>query len=97
LTRAAETIIAKDSGASLHRHIAELEGDKSMLQCALDHSIEDYNLLVIGNKSLLFEHNELKCRCVDLQAALAKACSNAKKRVDDLKSKVKTAKAHGEK
>jgi hypothetical protein len=32
----------------------------------VDHSIKDYNLLVMGNKSLLSERNELKCRCVDL-------------------------------
>jgi hypothetical protein len=63
LTRASETINAEDSRAPLHRHIAELEEDKNTLQCALDHSIEDYNLLVMGNKSLLSERNELKCNC----------------------------------
>jgi hypothetical protein len=68
-----------------------------MLHRAMDNSIEDYNLLVTGNKSLFSEHNELKCRCKDLQAALVEACSDAKKRVADLKAKVKTVKAHGEK
>jgi hypothetical protein len=31
LTRAAKTIIAEDSGASLHRHVTELEKDKYTL------------------------------------------------------------------
>jgi hypothetical protein len=97
LTRAAETITDEDSGAPLCRHIAELEGDKSTLQHALDHSIKDYNALVMGNKSLLSEHNKLKCCCEDLQAALASVVSEAKKRVDDLEAKVKTMKAHDEK
>jgi hypothetical protein len=79
LIRAAKTIIAEDSGASLCRRIAELEEDKNTLQHAVDHSIEDYNLLVMGNKSLLSERNDLKCHCEDLQAALVEARSDAKK------------------
>jgi formiminotetrahydrofolate cyclodeaminase len=97
LTRATKIIIAEDSGVSLRRRIAELEEDKNTLQCTVDHSIEDYNLVVIGNKSLLSKRNDLKCRWEDLQAALAEAHSNAKKRVVDLEASVKTMKAHGEK
>jgi hemerythrin-like domain-containing protein len=96
LSRAAKTIIAKHSRVPLCRRIVELQEDKNTLQRALDHSIKDYNLLVMGNKSLLSEHNELKCCCEDLQAALVKVCSDAKKRVSDLEAKVETAKAHGE-
>jgi hypothetical protein len=44
----------------------ELEDDKNTLQRVVDHSIEDYNLLVMGNKSLLSERNDFKCRCEDL-------------------------------
>jgi hypothetical protein len=66
LTIAAETIIAMDSGALLCRHIAELEIDKDTLQCAVDQSIEDCNLVVVGNKNLLSEHYELKHHCEDL-------------------------------
>jgi hypothetical protein len=66
LTRAAKTIIAEDSGESLHRRIVELEDEKNTLQRVVDHSIEDYNLLVMGNKSLLSERNDFKCRCEDL-------------------------------
>jgi hypothetical protein len=63
----------------------------------VDRSIEDYNLLVMGNKSLLSERNELKCHCEDLQVALVETCSNTKKRVADLEAKVKSAEAHDEK
>jgi hypothetical protein len=66
LTRATKTTIAKDSGAPLHRRIAELEEDKNMLQHVVAHSVKDYNLLLMGNKSLLSERNELKCHCEDL-------------------------------
>jgi hypothetical protein len=63
----------------------------------VDHSIEDYNLLVMGNKSLLSERNELKCHCEDLQVALVETCSDTKKRVADLEAKVKSTEAHDEK
>jgi hypothetical protein len=66
LTRAAKIIIIEDSEAPLCKRIVELEEDKNMLQCDVDHSIEDYILMVMGNKSLLHERNELKCRCEDL-------------------------------
>jgi hypothetical protein len=89
LTRAVETIIAEDSGVPLCRHIAKLEEDKNTLQHTVDHSVKDYNLLVMDN--------ELKCRCKDLHAALAEAHSDTKKRVADLEAKVKSAEAHGEK
>jgi hypothetical protein len=52
LTRGAKTIIAEDSRAQLLRRIVELEEDKNMVQRAVDHSVKDYNLLVMGNKSL---------------------------------------------
>jgi hypothetical protein len=97
LTSATETIIAEDSRVPLGRHIVELEEDKNTLQHTLDHSIKDYNLLVMGNKSLLSERNELKCRCQDLHVALVEAHSNAKKTAADLDVKVKTMKAQGEK
>jgi hypothetical protein len=92
-----ETIIAEDSGAPLRRRIAELEDDKNTLQRAVDSSIKDYNLLVMGNKSLLSERNELKCHCEDLHADLVEAHSDTKKRVADLEVKVKIANAYGKK
>jgi hypothetical protein len=83
LTRATKTIIAEDSGAPLCRHIVEREDDKSMLQHALDHSVEDYNVLVMGNKSLLSERNELKCRCEDLEAKVKTVKAHGEKRLRD--------------
>jgi hypothetical protein len=97
LTRDAETIIAKDSGVPLHWCIAELEEDKNTLQRTMDHSVEDYNLLVMGNRSLWSERNELKSHCEDLQATLVEAHSDAKKRVADLEVKVKSTGAQDEK
>jgi hypothetical protein len=97
LTRVVKIIIAEDSGVPLRRRIAELVEDKNTLQRTVDHSVKDYNLLVIGNKSLLSERNELKCRYEDLQVALVEARSDAKKRVADLEAKVKSVEAHGEK
>jgi hypothetical protein len=62
LTSAAETIIAVDSGASLHKCITELEKDKNVLQRVVDHGIEDYNMMLTGNKKLASEHDKLKHR-----------------------------------
>jgi hypothetical protein len=60
------SIIAEDSRASLYRHVTELEKDKDALQHTVDHGIEDYDLLVTGNRSLLSERVELKSRCEGL-------------------------------
>jgi FtsZ-binding cell division protein ZapB len=94
LTRAVETIIAKDSGASLCKHIAELEEDKNMLQRAVDNGVDDYNLLLASNNILLAEHNDFKYRCEDLDKELAVVRFDAKKSIIDLEVKVKSAKAH---
>jgi hypothetical protein len=94
LTRATRTIIAENSGVSLHRHVVELEKDKDTLQRVVDHGIEDYNLLVAGNKSLASEHDELKSHCEGLQAKLANTCSDTEKRVAALEAKVKFVEAH---
>jgi phage shock protein A len=91
LTRAVKTIIAEDSGVPLRRRIVELEEDKNTLQHACP------ALLVMGNRSLLSERNELKSHCEDLQAALVEARSDAKKRVANLEAKVTSAEAHSEK
>jgi hypothetical protein len=54
------------AGAPLSWHIAELKTDRDTLQRAVDHSIEDYNLVVMGNGNLLSERDELKHRYEDL-------------------------------
>jgi peptidoglycan hydrolase CwlO-like protein len=94
LTRAVKTIIAEDSGASHRKRITELEEDKSTLQCAMDNGVEDYNLLLMGNHSLLAECNDFKYHCENLEKELAEVRSDIKKRITDLEVKVKSAKAH---
>jgi hypothetical protein len=94
LTKTAEAIIAEDDGASLCEHIVELIAEKGALQRAVDGGIEDYDLLLEGNKSLLDVHNDLQYCCEDLHVELAEVHSNAKKRIADLEAKVKTAEAH---
>jgi hypothetical protein len=66
LTKVAETIIAKDSGDSLQKCIAELERDKDALQRVVGLNAEDYDLVVAGNKKLAFEHDQLNLRCESL-------------------------------
>jgi hypothetical protein len=79
---------------SLHKRIAELEAEKNSLQRAVDNGIEDYDLLLEGNKSLLAERDDFCFHCEDLQVELAKVRSDAKKQIDDLKVKVESAEAH---
>jgi hypothetical protein len=94
LTIAAGTIIAEDSGASLRRCVTKLEKDKDVLQRTADHGIKDYHLLVTSNKNLMSERDELKSHYEGLQAELARAHSDAEKRVAILEAKVRSAEAH---
>jgi hypothetical protein len=104
LTKVAKTIIVEDNRASLRKHIAELKTENSQLrdtttestktistlQRVVDNGIEDYCLLMEGNKSLLAEHNDFYYCCEDLK--LAMVCSDAKKRTADLEVRVKASK-----
>jgi hypothetical protein len=56
--------------------------------------IEDYNLLMDGNKSLLAERDEFYYYCKDLSAELAEAHYDAEKRTATLELKVKSIEAH---
>jgi hypothetical protein len=58
LTKAAKTIITEDSGASLRQRIVELEAEKNTLQRVVDNGIEDYDMLLEGNKSVLVERDD---------------------------------------
>jgi hypothetical protein len=93
LTKAAETIIAEDSGASLHQCIVELEAKKNTLQRDVDNGIEGYDLLLEGNKSLLAERDDFCYCCEDLQVELAVVRSDAKKKIADLEVKVESVEA----
>jgi hypothetical protein len=95
LTKVAESIIAEDSGPSLHKHIAELERDKKVLQLVVDHSAKDYKMVVVGSRKLSTQRDQLMIHSESLQAELAQACSDADKRIFDLEAKVKFADARG--
>jgi hypothetical protein len=64
------------------------------LQWAVDNGVDDYNLLLKGNKSLLAEHNDFCYRCEDLKAELAKAHFDAQKKTANLEARVRAAEAH---
>jgi hypothetical protein len=66
----------------------------AMLQCSVDAGIEDYNLLMEGNKSLLAERDEFRYRSSDLETEPSQVRSNAKMSVSDLETRIKSAKGH---
>jgi thioredoxin-related protein len=94
LTKVAETIIAEDSGASLHHRVAKLKAEKDTLQHVVDNGIQNYDLLLEGNKSLLVDRDDLCYYCEDLQAELAEVRSGAKKQIANLEVKVESVEAH---
>jgi hypothetical protein len=59
----------------------------------VDNGIEVFNLLMMGNKSLLTEHNDFQYRCEDLKVEMAEARSDAKKRIVDLEVRDKSTEA----
>jgi hypothetical protein len=60
----------------------------------VDNGIDDYNLLLVGNNSLLVECNDFKYHCQDLEKEVAEARSEAKRIITDLETKVKSAMAY---
>jgi hypothetical protein len=60
----------------------------------VDNGIEDYNLLMEGNKNLLAEHNDFCHRCEDLKVELAGVRSEAKKKIMDLEARAKSVEVH---
>jgi hypothetical protein len=60
LRKVAENILVEDSGAPLHECIAELEKERGALRVPLDHSIEDYEMVVAGNRKFSSERDQLK-------------------------------------
>jgi hypothetical protein len=67
--------------------------EKDTLQCAVDNGVEDYNLLMAGNSSLLAKRNDFHYRCEDLEKGLAEVRSDSGKRIADMEAKVKSAEA----
>jgi hypothetical protein len=82
LTKVVEKIFTEDNRESLRKCVAELEAKKSwlkaavaessetvaMLQRSLDNGVEVYNLLMVGNESMLAERNELCYHTEDLES-----------------------------
>jgi hypothetical protein len=89
-----EKIIAEDSRETLEKHVAKLESENSKLKATVADSIEDYEVLQLGNVSLLAERNDLRYRCEDLEAKLAKVCSNSATNIASIQAKIKSTKAH---
>jgi SMC interacting uncharacterized protein involved in chromosome segregation len=94
LAKLAKNILAKDSGAPLREHNAKLEKEQGALWLALDHSTEDYEIVVVGSRKLSSERDKLKIHSDSLQAELAQARSDVEKRISDLEAKVASAEAH---
>jgi hypothetical protein len=67
---------------------------RSTLQQAMDNGVNDYNLLLVGNKSLLAECNDFHYHCEYLKVELAEARSDAQKKAVDLEVRVRAAEAH---
>jgi hypothetical protein len=102
LTKAVEAIIVEDSGASLRQRVVELKAENSqlkataadsagtisMLQRAVDIGVEDYTLLMEGNKRLVAERDDFHHCCEGLDAEVAEVRSYAKKKVADLEMRV---------
>jgi hypothetical protein len=61
------------------------------LRLALDHSAEDYDIVVAGSIKLCSKRDQLKIRSDNLQAELAQARYNAEKQISDLEVKVVSA------
>jgi hypothetical protein len=97
-----EKILAEDTGESLQKHVAELEAENSRLttvvaesseiiaklQRSLDNGVEDYNLLMVGNESLLAECNDLLPHAEDLESELGKVRATATADVAVLDTKI---------
>jgi hypothetical protein len=66
----------------------------SRLQRAMDIGVKDYTLLMEGNKSLLAECDDFHHHYEGLEVEVAEVRSDAKKKVADLETRVKSAEAH---
>jgi predicted nucleic acid-binding Zn-ribbon protein len=64
------------------------------LRRELDKAIEDYNLLMDGNTSVLVERNTLRDRATDHESELANVKAAAAADVATLKAKISFAEAH---
>jgi hypothetical protein len=78
----------------LRATVEEPTGTIAMLQRSVFAGIEDYDLLMEGNKSLMAARDEFRYRCEDLKVELARVGSDAEKNIADLEARLKSAEAH---
>jgi hypothetical protein len=60
----------------------------------MDNGVEDYILLMEGNKGHLAERIDFRHRCEDLKVVLAVVRSDATKRITDLEVRAMSVEAH---
>jgi hypothetical protein len=72
----------------------ELESENCKLKATIAESTEEYEVLQLGNVSLLAERNNFLDRLEHLEAGLAKVRSNSTVSIASLEAKIKSAKAH---
>jgi hypothetical protein len=108
LMKDVEKILADDVGESLWKRVLKLEAENSRLtatavessetitkmQRSLDNGVEDYNLLMAGNESMLAEHNDLCHHTEDLESELANIRDAIAEDVTALETKIEFAEAH---
>jgi SMC interacting uncharacterized protein involved in chromosome segregation len=87
-------IVAENDGETLRKHVADLESENSKLKATIVESPEEYDVLQLGNTSLLAECTNFRYRCEDLGAELAKAHSNSAVSIASIEANVKSAEAH---
>jgi hypothetical protein len=75
----------------------ELESENCKLKAATVEAAEDYEVLQLGDSSLLAERNDFRYRCEDLEDELKKARSNSTASVVALEAKVNSVGAHNAK
>jgi regulator of replication initiation timing len=56
--KAIEKFIIEDNGETLRKQVAELELENSNLKATIVESAEEYEVLQLGNASLLAERND---------------------------------------
>jgi hypothetical protein len=94
LTKVVEKIIVEDSRETLQKCVAELESENSKLKATVVESAKEYEVLQLGNASLLAEHNDFCYRCEDLEVGIAKVHSDSVVSIASLEGEIKSVEAH---
>jgi chromosome segregation ATPase len=84
----------KATATGLQKSIDSSAEDVTLMRWSLEAGIEDYDLLLEGNNSLLTECTTLRDHAADLESELAEARANATKDIATLETRVQSAKAH---